>query len=189
MSTLQATDDPFSSTAAPPMTLFNLGRRVAKYGELAPSVYITAICITDIYITRKSAEVVSSGSRCRHWLLTPRNAHRIVLVSFMLAQKLLVDVALDSKSWAWMGGVDLDELNALERKFLTDLRFRLSIPPATYRNYVQALLLPVLPQTPLAELPKLPEEDEEMPLAELTARTADVGADGWFAGSEVAVAG
>ncbi len=62
-------------------------------------------------------------------LVTSRSAHRVLLVALVLAIKFLDDQYYSNGYYANVGGVELEELNELERRMLVGLDHRLWVEP------------------------------------------------------------
>ena len=55
------------------------------------------------------------------------NFHKIILISLLVTNKFLEDDNINNKFWADCGGIPLDLLNKLERKFLIKINYNLYI--------------------------------------------------------------
>lgn len=55
------------------------------------------------------------------------NYHKIILISLLVTNKFLEDDNINNKFWADCGGIPLDLLNKLERKFLIKINYNLYI--------------------------------------------------------------
>lgn len=58
----------------------------------------------------------------------------------MVSSKFYEDFYIDNESWATIAGVNLQEMNRLERKFLTYIDFDINTKLDWFLNYVQLLL-------------------------------------------------
>lgn len=73
-------------------------------------------------------------------ILTRHNIHRLLAISLMVASKFYEDFYIDNESWATIAGVNLQEINRLERKFLLYIDFKINTKLDWFFNYVQLLL-------------------------------------------------
>ena len=55
------------------------------------------------------------------------NFHKIILISLLVTNKFLEDDNINNKFWADCGGIPIDLLNKLERKFLIKINYNLYI--------------------------------------------------------------
>ena len=58
----------------------------------------------------------------------------------MLAAKYFDDIYFTNTFYAEVGGLDIDELNALEVDFLCRIRFNLHVTPQDYQRYYNDIL-------------------------------------------------
>eukprot|EP00299_Pterocystis_sp_00344_P017005 c8534_g1_i2.p1 GENE.c8534_g1_i2~~c8534_g1_i2.p1 ORF type:complete len:184 (+),score=34.87 c8534_g1_i2:66-617(+) len=72
-------------------------------------------------------------------IVRSQTAHRLILTSLMLATKTHDDEFLNNKCFAQIGGINLDELNMLEREFVKQLGHRLEVSRNEYEMCRQAL--------------------------------------------------
>jgi len=72
--------------------------------------------------------------------LTRHNIHRLLAISLMVASKFYEDFYIDNESWATIAGVNLQEINRLESKFLAYINFDINTRLDWFLNYVQLLL-------------------------------------------------
>lgn len=59
--------------------------------------------------------------------LTEYTAHRLILISLLLATKIYDDIPKLNSCWALYGGITLDDINLLEKRALYCLKFNLFI--------------------------------------------------------------
>ena len=76
--------------------------------------------------------------------LTPRNVHRLVLLSVVTASKVVEDVRLSNASFAVVGGLGAAELLSQEVLFLFYIGFELYIPAVEWARYREKLLVLLL---------------------------------------------
>ena len=67
--------------------------------------------------------------------LTRFNVHRLLLVSIMAASKFYDDVYLSNKHWAAIGGVEVSDINRLERAFLSNIDYRMNMDVSEFVRY------------------------------------------------------
>ena len=108
---------------APSVSLSRYIERFATYTPATKEVFLSAL----IYIDRHGA---ATGVP-----LTRNNVHRLFAASFVVASKFISDLYYSNKFYAKVAGLPLEELNNLERSFLTDLTFSLTISPNSYNDY------------------------------------------------------
>lgn len=110
---------------APSVSLSRYIERFATYTPATKEVFLSAL----IYIDRHSA--------LTNVALTRNNVHRLFAASFVVASKFISDLYYSNKFYAKVAGLPLDELNNLERSFLADLTFSLTIFPELYNKYAK----------------------------------------------------
>lgn len=72
--------------------------------------------------------------------LTRFNVHRLLVISLMVAAKFYEDFYIDNDSWAQIAGLQLQEINKLERKFLAYINFGINTGIDWFMNYIQLVL-------------------------------------------------
>ena len=103
-------------------------QRMAKHSGASPCCFVAALIYLERICTRRP------GLR-----LTARTLRRLLLVAAMEAVKYLEDEPIANQRWASIGGLCLQELNALELEFLFAIDFDLAVRPADYRGCSGAL--------------------------------------------------
>ena len=73
--------------------------------------------------------------------LTPRNVHRLALLSVVTASKVVEDVRLNNAGFAALGGLSAAELLSQEVLFLFYIGFELYIPTAEWVRFRERLLV------------------------------------------------
>ena len=101
-----------------------LERWVSHTGVQGESIIIAA-CLIDRLLER-------TGLR-----LSLYNMHRVVLAALVVTDKSLSDTPFSNTAYASVGGVTLQELNRLERAFLSHIEFDVHVTTATYRTYLR----------------------------------------------------
>jgi hypothetical protein len=66
--------------------------------------------------------------------------YRLILAAVLLASKFYNDVYYGNQHVGFVGGVDLNEINILEKEFLIFIDWSLWVDPAEYNFYLQGLL-------------------------------------------------
>eukprot|EP00161_Ancyromonas_sigmoides_P001724 TRINITY_DN1149_c0_g2_i1.p2 TRINITY_DN1149_c0_g2~~TRINITY_DN1149_c0_g2_i1.p2 ORF type:complete len:216 (+),score=104.29 TRINITY_DN1149_c0_g2_i1:397-1044(+) len=100
-------------------------KRVMRLTKMPRGVLLVALLLLEKLLARNPA-----------LQLTPINAHRLLLVGSMIAQKLWTDIPYSNKYWAKISGMfELNDLNAMEAEFLVLINFQLPIEPELYRMY------------------------------------------------------
>ncbi|EJD55024.1 hypothetical protein AURDEDRAFT_147691 [Auricularia subglabra TFB-10046 SS5] len=64
---------------------------------------------------------------------------RVAVVALMLANKFVDDNTYTNKTWCEVSGIDLGEINRMEREFLTGINYRLFVDEATYSTWLNLL--------------------------------------------------
>ncbi|KAH3743936.1 Pho cyclin 6/7 [Pelomyxa schiedti] len=106
----------------PKISVLDYMRRIAKYCPCAAHVFIV-MCIYIDRVTRV------------HVMLTPTTVHRLILAAFVISMKFYSDKYYKNSYNARVGGVDLEELNFLERSMLFMMDFNLVITPEDFQQY------------------------------------------------------
>jgi len=79
-------------------------------------------------------------------LITRQNLHSVMMAAMLGAIKFIEDLNITSIFWAQVAGMTVQEVNLLERQFLTLVNYELFIDPDVFEEYVKLLLVdrPVL---------------------------------------------
>jgi energy-converting hydrogenase Eha subunit C len=102
--------------------------RIMRYGRCSPSCAVVAL----IYLQRVKTKIPGA-------CVTSRNLQRLLLVALLLANKFLDDLYFSNKHWAKIGGLSLQEVNALERSVLRTLDWRMAVTREDYLAYLEEL--------------------------------------------------
>lgn len=97
--------------------------RILKYTHIEESTLIIAL----IYIDR-ICEICD-------FILTDSNIHRIIYTSIILAIKYNEDDYYSNNYYAKVGGIPINELNALEYEFVKLIKYTLFIKSDAYEKY------------------------------------------------------
>ena len=119
----------FETGKACPLTASAYLKRIMKYGGCSSCCVVVGL----MYLQRLKQRMPSV-------CLTSGNLQRLLLTSVMVAAKFLDDLYYSNKHWARIGGLNLQEVNALELKLLFQLSFSLNISRVEYQEYLQGLV-------------------------------------------------
>ena len=118
-------DDPFSKEQPLKMSINNFLKRIKKYSKLEKSTLIIILIYSDRMCT-------TSGI-----ILNPYNIHNIILGCLILAIKYNQDFYYTNAYYAKVGGVSVDELNAIEYFAFQLIDFNLFVKKDIYQNYLE----------------------------------------------------
>lgn len=135
---------PFHAQRAPAVSAKDYLTRLVRHSHCSPAAFVMAL----LYLDRVAAARPDLA-------LGPLNVHRLLLTSTLLATKYLDDVLYDNAHFAFVGGLDVPELNALELSMLRLLDFRLHVPSADFIVYESSLIRSVLVSAPPSRPPCL----------------------------------
>lgn len=114
----------FHAVRAPGMSLPDYMARIHQFFGCSGPCYVLALIFIDRLIKRHPDIVISS--LC---------SHRLLLISTMVAAKFHDDVFYSNAYYAKVGGVQLQEMNALEMRLLSLLAWKLRVLPEEYNVY------------------------------------------------------
>lgn len=126
---------------APQISLeYYLARIVSKYNKLVKTsnnnsltsdgFYVLALGL--IYLDKLLLQV-------ENLVLNVRNIHRLFLTCCFIAQKYLDDYSINSKCFAYIGGIPTDELNTLELRVAQDLKFGFFVKDDEVHDMIQKI--------------------------------------------------
>lgn len=120
----------FDAQAIPQISIQDYLLRIMSYSRATSRNMVMCLC----YIDQLSND--------QNWpiILSRYNIHRLLVVSMMVSCKFYEDYYIDNESWATIAGMSLQEINRLERKFLTYIGFEINTKLDWFLNYVQMLL-------------------------------------------------
>lgn len=120
----------FDAQVVPPISIQDYLLRIMSYSRATSRNMVMCLC----YIDQLSND--------QDWpiILSRYNIHRLLVVSMMVSCKFYEDFYIDNESWATIAGMSLQEINRLERKFLTYIGFEINTKLDWFLNYVQMLL-------------------------------------------------
>ena len=112
-----------------PLTASAYLKRIMKYGGCSPCCVVVGL----MYLQRLKQRMPTV-------CLTSGNMQRLLLTSVMVAAKFLDDLYYSNKHWARIGGLNLQDVNALELKLLFQLSFAVGVTREEYQEYLQGLV-------------------------------------------------
>jgi hypothetical protein len=113
----------FSSPSVPQISMIQYIERLVFNMELDKSTIICSLIYIDRYCNYTKHK------------LNSYTIHRLILTSMLLALKYNEDLIYHNSYYAVVGGVSLEELNALESDFLKKVEYRLYIEKADFSKY------------------------------------------------------
>ena len=120
--------DPFSSKTIPGIPIDYYIERIKKYSGVEDSTLV----LTLIYCDKICG--------LNNFLIQPHNIHRLFISCCLLAIKFNEDCFYTNEYYAKVGGIDLKEMNYLERSCIELLNFDLFIDDDLYKKYLNYLL-------------------------------------------------
>eukprot|EP00250_Pteridium_aquilinum_P011618 c20197_g1_i1 orf=448-1200(-) len=108
----------------PNISILKYLERIHKYSNCSPSCFVVGFIFID-QLVHKQPDVP----------LISLNVHRLLIISVMVATKLLDDVHYNNAFYARVGGISNAELNNLEVDFLFRLDFRLQVTSNMFEGY------------------------------------------------------
>lgn len=108
----------------PNISVKNYIDRIMRYAPATKEMYIVVIILIDRLIAMNPGMV-----------LTGRNVHRLVVTAVVVASKMFDDFFFTNKYLAVVAGVSTEELNQLELRFLTKIRFSLFVKNEIFAEY------------------------------------------------------
>ncbi len=120
--------DPFSSKTIPGIPIDYYIERIKKYSGVEDSTLV----LTLIYCDKICG--------LNNFLIQPHNIHRLFISCCLLAIKYNEDCFYTNEYYAKVGGIDLNEMNYLERCCIELLNFDLFVDQNIYNKYVNYLI-------------------------------------------------
>lgn len=127
LQTKSTTTSIFDAKKEPRISIAGYVARFRKFADCSESCYISALVYLDRLI------------QCTSYEITPLNVHRLYLATMVLSIKFNEDRYYDNEYYAALGGVDSDELRALEAEMMRLLDFKLFISYSKFRDYLTAM--------------------------------------------------
>eukprot|EP01119_Soliformovum_irregulare_P009725 TRINITY_DN2339_c0_g1_i1.p1 TRINITY_DN2339_c0_g1~~TRINITY_DN2339_c0_g1_i1.p1 ORF type:complete len:262 (+),score=30.34 TRINITY_DN2339_c0_g1_i1:146-931(+) len=142
----------FDDQTPPAISIQDYLNRIIKYTPCTPECYFLALIFLDRIIMNCSVR------------LNSYNIHRFLLVSVLIASKILDDSPYENRYFSHVGGIPIGELNTLERQFLVLVNFNLNIPSRSFECYRHEVEIQILrcEEEPEAEKPVPPPESAEL---------------------------
>eukprot|EP01039_Chlorochromonas_danica_P004251 gene4251-4671_t len=119
---------PFQSSSLPSISLSAYLRRLSRACQCSSGSLVLML----VYLDRLIEDA--------RLLLSPFNIHRLVMTSLLLAMKYHEDLYYNNNFLSTVGGMALEEVNALERLLWKTLHYSLYVSSETYDIYEQNLL-------------------------------------------------
>lgn len=118
----------FHSSRIPPVAVSDYYRRIVKYSQCSPEVLLLSLIFMRRYSEKMSIPV------------TFRNAHRLMIVSTLVAAKLHDDIFFSNSYYAAIGGLPVKEMTDLEMDFLVSLEFVTAVSVEEFADVEKSLV-------------------------------------------------
>jgi hypothetical protein len=118
----------FHTLSPPLIPIFKYLVFICDKTRCNPPCFIVAIILLDRLLAKNT-----------HVKITPNTVHKLFLCSLLTACKFTLDNYYTNEVWANLGGVRLEELNALELEFLFLLGFSGVVTKEEYVMYEQEI--------------------------------------------------
>lgn len=119
----------FDCVEPPAMPAVDYAARLARYSYASPPCLVLATVYMD-RVARRDASLA----------LSPLNVHRLLLAALGVAAKVHDDAAASARHYALVGGVEADEVAALEMELLLALDWRTFVSEAEYIRQLRTLV-------------------------------------------------
>eukprot|EP00756_Hemistasia_phaeocysticola_P024718 Hpha_TRINITY_DN15964_c1_g2::TRINITY_DN15964_c1_g2_i3::g.73501::m.73501 len=116
---------PFDARRLPTIPLYDYLRRWVRHTRCDVSCVVAAVMLID-------RVCMLSG-----YPVTALNVHRLLLAALTVSNKYCLDIPFLNSHYARVGGVSVEELNALERQLLQLLEFDVHLEKEEFKCYVQ----------------------------------------------------
>lgn len=123
----------FDSSEVPNISVGRYLRRLQSIFQCSDAALVGALVILDRFLAG-SEQRGEEPSR-----VTPLNVHRLFLACLVVTVKYSEDLTYGNSHYAKAGGIQLREVNRLERHLLTALDYNLRVQPEEYQQYEEAL--------------------------------------------------
>ncbi len=130
----------FTGTLPVEITPTRYIKGLVKNFETSPGVVVVMLVYIERLLEKMELQYRQVGG-VDPILFTSFNAHRIILTSFLVAQKYSEDKNYRLASIARAGGIDKDELIFLENEFLDFMDFNLHIREDEFNKYVESSIV------------------------------------------------
>lgn len=111
----------------PDLSILDYCERLRKYFRCSPTVYLAALIYIDKYVEASNVTI------------NRLTIHRLLVVSMVISVKFHEDLHYTNAYYAQVGGVDLKEMNQLEREMLNGLNWNLDVLPEHFQQYLTEL--------------------------------------------------
>lgn len=111
-----------------------------KSFETSPGVMVMTLIYVERLLAGIENEYKAAGGQDTI-LFTSFNAHRMILTTFLVAQKYCEDRNYRLESIARVGGVSKEELIFLEKEFLNFIDYQLYVDEDTFNEYSQSIVI------------------------------------------------
>ncbi|KAK8833048.1 hypothetical protein WA577_004025 [Blastocystis sp. JDR] len=118
----------FHAVKIPSISIEDYVKRITKYFQCSYECFVCSLSYIDMLLAD-------------HFVLNAFSVHRTILVSVMEAAKFYDDCFFNNEFYARVGGVPVEELNALEMDFLFAIHFSLIVPLDAYQELHNELFL------------------------------------------------
>lgn len=125
--TTDPVENPFYLNHPPPISLPDFADRLQKYFACSAEAFV----VTSLYLRRLYS--------VRPDLFSPRSAHKLFLSALTVAVKFTDDVSCKQAHYARCGGIEVTELNTLEAKLITEMKYILFVTPENYNESLNIL--------------------------------------------------
>ena len=118
----QKTKSSFNCTFIPNISLYNYIYRIQKYSEMEDNTLILAL----IYIDRICSN---------NFIINYYNIYKIILISIVFAIKYNEDNYYTNSYYSKIGGIKINEFNALEKEFASIIDFQFYVKKSLFDKY------------------------------------------------------
>jgi len=140
---------PFHSAQTPSMSIQDYLNRIRKYFRCRDECFVLALVYIDRVAKADSGMAVSA-----------LNAHRLLLIAVVLSAKFQDDIHYCNAYYAKVGGLALQEVNLLEKNFVTILSWELYVGPEEYQFYHNVVCEATSAQVQMRSLSRTYKEPE-----------------------------
>lgn len=130
----------FSGTLPVSITPSRYIKGLVKNFETSPGVLVVMLIYIERLLDKIESQYRESGGQ-DPILFTSFNAHRIILTTFLVAQKYCEDRNYKLASIARAGGIEKKELIFLEKEFLDFMGFNLHIEEQIFNDYIESSVI------------------------------------------------
>lgn len=130
----------FNSIGHPKICIKDYIIRIDRYAKCSEALYIVVLIFIDRIVKKNPTLLVSSATAHRYRFCKYDNFIRLIIVAITIADKVYSDSYYSNPDYAAIGGIAVDELNALELEFCLMMDFELYISEELYNEYYDKLL-------------------------------------------------